>query len=355
MPAAPSRRQGNGHRDGRPANGFARRHRSASSGTACSGAPTSAAAATARSTASSCAGAAETIIVPDSRSQTSSPRDSQNSRTPGTIRSAGTCELQRTLLSEQRQQIGEARPVAVQEAAVAPARACTAGLRLDKHDVAARGRALSAREPSTNPCNHRRRCKRRQLCPRPVGAPHFGAQLRPTTTMLKKLASEGLVRHERYRGVELTAAGRRAAVEMIRHHRLIEQYLAQRLGVAIDRCTRRRSSSSTRSRKSSKLGSTGTRVPDARSARRPDPGRRPDHRRDAGAQPGRARAGRAGDRAARPRPRPRAAAVSLRHRDPPRPDGEGLAAEPFGGPLLVAAGGAQSPITRDLAALIGIA
>jgi Fe2+ transport system protein FeoA len=32
-----------------------------------------------------------------------------------------------------------------------------------------------------------------------------------------------------------------------------------------------------------------------------------------------------------------------------------LAAEPFGGPLLVAAGGAQSPITRDLAALIGIA
>ncbi len=54
------------------------------------------------------------------------------------------------------------------------------------------------------------------------------------TTMLKRLAAEGLVRRERYRDVELTAAGRRAAVEVLRHHRLLEQYLSQRLGVAID-------------------------------------------------------------------------------------------------------------------------
>src|SRR4029453_14394387 len=53
-------------------------------------------------------------------------------------------------------------------------------------------------------------------------------------TMLKRLAAEGLVRRERYRDVELTAAGRRAAVEVLRHHRLLEQYLSQRLGVAID-------------------------------------------------------------------------------------------------------------------------
>src|SRR5215813_9338083 len=65
-------------------------------------------------------------------------------------------------------------------------------------------------------------------------ADRLGVSAPAATTMLKKLAAEGLVRHERYRGVELTATGRRAAVEMIRHHRLIEQYLAERLGVAID-------------------------------------------------------------------------------------------------------------------------
>src|SRR5919197_2506872 len=54
------------------------------------------------------------------------------------------------------------------------------------------------------------------------------------TTMVKKLASLGLVRHERYRGVTLTRTGELAAVEVIRHHRLLEQYLAQRLGLAID-------------------------------------------------------------------------------------------------------------------------
>src|SRR6476469_4114203 len=54
------------------------------------------------------------------------------------------------------------------------------------------------------------------------------------TTMIKKLAGLGLVRHERYRGVSLTEQGERAAVEVIRHHRLLEQFLAERLGVPID-------------------------------------------------------------------------------------------------------------------------
>ena len=54
------------------------------------------------------------------------------------------------------------------------------------------------------------------------------------SAMVKKLASLGLVRHERYHGVSLTRAGERAAVEVIRHHRLLEQYLAQHLGLAID-------------------------------------------------------------------------------------------------------------------------
>ena len=55
------------------------------------------------------------------------------------------------------------------------------------------------------------------------------------TAMLKKLSSLGLVEHERYHGAELTQAGERAAVEVIRHHRLLELYLMQALGLSWDR------------------------------------------------------------------------------------------------------------------------
>jgi DtxR family Mn-dependent transcriptional regulator len=54
------------------------------------------------------------------------------------------------------------------------------------------------------------------------------------TSMLKKLASLGLVEHERYHGARLTAKGERVALEVIRHHRLLEQYLSQTLGLPID-------------------------------------------------------------------------------------------------------------------------
>lgn len=54
------------------------------------------------------------------------------------------------------------------------------------------------------------------------------------TSMLKKLASLGLVQHERYRGATLTPRGERVALEVIRHHRLIEQYLVKTLGLPID-------------------------------------------------------------------------------------------------------------------------
>ena len=54
------------------------------------------------------------------------------------------------------------------------------------------------------------------------------------TSMLKKLASLGLVEHERYRGARLTPRGERIALEVIRHHRLLEQYLSQTLGLPID-------------------------------------------------------------------------------------------------------------------------
>jgi DtxR family Mn-dependent transcriptional regulator len=54
------------------------------------------------------------------------------------------------------------------------------------------------------------------------------------TSMVKKLAALGLAEHAPYRGVELTEPGRKIALEVIRHHRLLEQYLAETLGVPID-------------------------------------------------------------------------------------------------------------------------
>src|SRR5579871_2325344 len=52
--------------------------------------------------------------------------------------------------------------------------------------------------------------------------------------MLRKLDSLGLVEHERYRGVRLTEKGRRVALEVIRHHRLLELFLVENLGMTAD-------------------------------------------------------------------------------------------------------------------------
>jgi DtxR family transcriptional regulator, Mn-dependent transcriptional regulator len=54
------------------------------------------------------------------------------------------------------------------------------------------------------------------------------------TAMLKKLAALGLVEHERYRGASLTPAGERMALEVVRHHRLLELYLMEALGLSWD-------------------------------------------------------------------------------------------------------------------------
>ena len=54
------------------------------------------------------------------------------------------------------------------------------------------------------------------------------------TSMLKKLASLGLVEHRRYHGATLTESGKRVALEVIRHHRLLEKYLAETLGLPLD-------------------------------------------------------------------------------------------------------------------------
>ena len=52
--------------------------------------------------------------------------------------------------------------------------------------------------------------------------------------MLRKLSSLGLVEHERYRGARLTDEGRRVALEVIRHHRLLEAFLVEYLGMTWD-------------------------------------------------------------------------------------------------------------------------
>jgi len=52
--------------------------------------------------------------------------------------------------------------------------------------------------------------------------------------MVKKLAALELVDHAPYKGIRLTPAGERVAVEVIRHHRLLELYLAETLGVDVN-------------------------------------------------------------------------------------------------------------------------
>jgi DtxR family Mn-dependent transcriptional regulator len=54
------------------------------------------------------------------------------------------------------------------------------------------------------------------------------------TAMTKRLDELGLVERVPHRGVALTDAGRRGALEVVRHHRLLERYLVDRLGLSLD-------------------------------------------------------------------------------------------------------------------------
>lgn len=65
-------------------------------------------------------------------------------------------------------------------------------------------------------------------------ANHLKVKPASVTGMLKKLSELNLVEYARYKGVELTPAGERIAVEILRHHRLIELYLAEVLGYSWD-------------------------------------------------------------------------------------------------------------------------
>ena len=186
-------------------------------------------------------------------------------------------------------------------------------------------------------------------------AERLGVSAPAATTMLKRLAAEGLVRRERYRDVELTAAGRRAAVEVLRHHRLLEQYLSQRLGVAIDELhdeaeqLEHALSENLEARIDRDLGFPthdphGDPIPGADLAVADAPLRTL-------AELG------AGERGIIRRVPDRDREL-LRYLSSvgllPGETVRVLSLEPFGGPLLVEAGGDRCAISRDLAALIGI-
>jgi DtxR family transcriptional regulator, Mn-dependent transcriptional regulator len=66
-------------------------------------------------------------------------------------------------------------------------------------------------------------------------ADRLGVTPASASAMVKKLAERDLVEHRPYQGVQLTPAGERVALEVLRHHRLLELYLAEHLGVPWDR------------------------------------------------------------------------------------------------------------------------
>jgi DtxR family transcriptional regulator, Mn-dependent transcriptional regulator len=66
-------------------------------------------------------------------------------------------------------------------------------------------------------------------------AERLGVTPATATSMLKRLAELSLVDYLPYKGVTLTPAGEKVALEVIRHHRLIEAYLSEALGMPEDR------------------------------------------------------------------------------------------------------------------------
>lgn len=62
----------------------------------------------------------------------------------------------------------------------------------------------------------------------------MGVSAASASRMLKHLAKLGLVEHEMYKGARLTPEGEKVALEVIRHHRLLELYLQEKLGYGWD-------------------------------------------------------------------------------------------------------------------------
>src|SRR5262249_20227311 len=65
-------------------------------------------------------------------------------------------------------------------------------------------------------------------------ARRMGVSAPSATAMTKRLDELGLAKRLPYRGVALTERGRKGALEVVRHHRLLERYLVDRLGLSLD-------------------------------------------------------------------------------------------------------------------------
>ena len=65
-------------------------------------------------------------------------------------------------------------------------------------------------------------------------ADRMGVSAASVTNMMKRLSETGLVEHRPYQAIRLTEAGRKIALEIIRHHRLLEVYMAEALGFTWD-------------------------------------------------------------------------------------------------------------------------
>lgn len=66
-------------------------------------------------------------------------------------------------------------------------------------------------------------------------ARRLGVSQASVSSMLQKLSRLGLIRYEKYQPVSLTASGTNVALEVVRHHRLLELFLAEALGMPWDR------------------------------------------------------------------------------------------------------------------------
>ena len=65
-------------------------------------------------------------------------------------------------------------------------------------------------------------------------AQRLGISSPSVSEMVTRLTAQGLVEHDRYRGQQLTKEGRKVALELVRHHRLLEMFLVQVLGFGWD-------------------------------------------------------------------------------------------------------------------------
>ena len=99
---------------------------------------------------------------------------------------------------------------------------------------------MSARTPSISPAMEDYLKAIHQIAEASAGAPvqtqalsdRLGVSTASVTGMMKKLDQYRLVEHEPYRGVVLTPKGEQVALEVLRHHRLLELYLVEQLGMS---------------------------------------------------------------------------------------------------------------------------